>query len=302
MLSSATLFILLNALLLLLASIGNGLPDSAQLAIAAVLIGFVGIPHGAIDHILFMQNTKAKPLFFYTFYFALIGLIISIWVILPIIGLLLFLALSAYHFGQSQFSGCKQLSKHVKSFLYISWGSSILSALVVYNHQEILRICATSADLRELLVVFQSPIQMAVLLVSSACFLLVFFYHRKAFSRKRFVVELILFLLIHLSFYWHSTLIGFSIYFATLHSLEVLKEEYAFLKLRLANFDIHSFLSILTPYTLVSLLGLFILLGLSHFGVLPISKTLVVFITISALTLPHSVVMENFYKSSIAKE
>lgn len=297
--SPTNIFILLNVVLLFFTSVISVLSVTTQLYIAALLIGFVGLPHGAIDHILFMQNTKVKPLFFYSFYIALIGFVIVLWLWSPVIALILFLVLSAYHFGQSQFSSNKTLSKHIRIVLYLSWGISIISGLVVYNNQEIFQMFSTSPDLYALRIVFQLPIQITILALSSLTFFAVFFFKKNAFSKKKFLFELGLFILIHVSFYFQSILIGFSIYFATLHSLEVLNQEYTFMKLNRSNFNFTYFLGILAPYTLISVAGFLIILGLSHFGVLPISKTLVVFIAISAFTLPHSVVMEKFYSSVI---
>jgi Brp/Blh family beta-carotene 15,15'-monooxygenase len=248
-----------------------------------------------------MQNNPIKPVYFYTFYFALIGVIIFLWFFFPAVGLIVLLVLSAYHFGQSQFCRYTYLPNPIKIFIYLFWGSSILAGLIVYNTTEIVHLFNSSQDTQELLSVFQSSIHRYILGISTISFLVLFFYTSKAISRKQFLMEIGLFTLIHVSFYFQSLLIGFSIYFATLHSLEVLLEEYSFLKKQLPPFNLGSFLSILIPYTLVSLLGLIILLGLSHFGVLPISKTLVVFISISALTLPHSIVMESFYSSFYTK-
>lgn len=301
MLSPPRIFLFLNVVLLLVSSLAGSIPVSVQLVIAVVLIGLIGIPHGAIDHVLFIDITKAKPSFFYTFYFVLIGVIISVWLFFPIIGMFLFLVLSAYHFGQSQFNGYSNLSRKVRLYLYLSWGISILSALSLYNHEEIFSICSTSKDLRPLLLVFQPSILLVVLIFSTLSFFTILFLNYKAFSKKKVVVELGIFVLIHLTFYAHSILIGFSIYFATLHSLKVLYEEYAFLKSKQAHFNVTSFLSILMPYTLISLIGIMLLFGLSHFGVIDTSKTLLIFIAISALTLPHSVVMENFYFTIHAK-
>lgn len=297
--NSATIFVALNILLFALDSVLGGMSIILQLAIATILIGFVGIPHGAIDHILFMQNTKASPLFFYTFYFGLIGSIVVLWIHFPTIGLLVFLLLSAYHFGQSQFSRySKQIPRFSKTLLYLSWGLSILSGLVVYNYPEIKAICESSQDLNQLLIVFQPTVHAAVLLISSTIFLGVLFYHQRVLSKRKFYKELLILALIHLSFYTHSVLIGFSIYFATLHSLEVLKDEFAFLKTKLSQFNLSTFLRILLPYSLLSLVGLISLLAFSHFGMMTMDKILVVFVAISALTLPHSVVMEKFYQAA----
>ena len=290
-----SIFVFLNVFLWLLQLIIGDMPTWMQVSLAGFLIALVGIPHGAIDHVLFVKNTKASPAFFYGFYLALITLIVLIWLLFPQVGLVLFLILSAYHFGQSQLSTYNSIPALMKALLYFLWGSSILSALVVYNQVEIFQICGASQDLLQLLVVFQSPVFKLVLVISTLSFLLFFARFAGRISLKNVAVELLILGLIHLSFFTQSILIGFSIYFATLHSMEVLQEEFDFLKTKIFNFNFVQFIWLLVPYTLLSLFGIALLLMLSYFTFLPMSGTLIVFISISALTLPHSVVMEQFY-------
>lgn len=295
MLKPRSIFIFLNVILWLLQLLIGDIPTWMQVSLAASLIALVGIPHGAIDHVLFVKNTKASPLFFYGFYLAMITLIVFIWLLFPHVGLVMFLILSAYHFGQSQLSSYNKIPALIKALLYFLWGSSILSALVVYNQREIFQICGASQDLLQLLVVFQSPIFKLVLLFSTLCFLLFFARFASRIGSKNVAIELFILGLIHLSFFTQSILIGFSIYFATLHSMGVLQEEFDFLKTKIFNFNFVQFIWLLMPYTLLSLFGIALLLMLSYFTFLPMSGTLIVFISISALTLPHSVVMEQFY-------
>ena len=111
--------------------------------------------------------------------------------------------------------------------------------------------------------------------------------------------EALLFGLIHLCFYTLPLLVGFTIYFSTLHSMQVLLEEFDYLKKRMMKLSMADFILLVTPYTLISIVGLAILLVLSHFQIIAISGTLLVFIVISILTLPHSIVMDNFYFKSL---
>ena len=297
--SSLVLFLVLNAIILIVDWFVGGLSMPLQLGLAAIFIGLVGIPHGAIDHILFLQNNKeTSPVKFYAFYFGLILLVIGIWIYSPIVGLVGFLALSAYHFGQSQFAKYKGIQKPAKIFLYITWGLAILSGLCVFNQTEILSITSSAADLLKIKPVFEGSTFHSLLVVCSISFAAVILSYRHTLGIKTVLYELAVFGLIQLSLALNPLLIGFSIYFASLHSWHVLQQEFSFLSKRMKKFNWYNFVALLTPYTLVSLVGLVMLLALSHFEVINVSKTLVVFITISALTLPHSVVMENFYNSA----
>jgi Brp/Blh family beta-carotene 15,15'-monooxygenase len=300
--NSLLLFLVLNAITIALGWLTGGLSMELQLGLAAVLIGLVGIPHGAIDHILFLQNNKqTSSVKFYAFYFSLILLVILVWVYSPIVGLIGFLALSAYHFGQSQFVRYKGIKKPVKVFLYSTWGMAILAGLCVFNQAEIQTITSSAADLLKIKPVFEGTTFQSLLILCSISFAAVVLSYRNTIGWKTVLYELAVFGLIQLSLVLNPLLIGFSIYFASLHSWHVLQEEFRFLSKRMKAFNCYNFVALLTPYTLVSLVGLVMLLTLSHYEFINVSKTLVVFITISALTLPHSVVMENFYNSTSLK-
>ena len=103
---------------------------------------------------------------------------------------------------------------------------------------------------------------------------------------------------IHLSFLTLPLLVGFTIYFSTLHSMQVLSEEFGYLKKKKLQLTVSDFVFMILP-TLVSIIGLGALLILSYFGTISMSATFLVFVVISILTLPHSIVMDDFhFKSS----
>ncbi len=268
-----------------------------QVGFCALLISLVGIPHGAIDHIIFMQDGQTTPLRFYTFYFGLMAAYCLVWMFFPILSMVAFLVLSAFHFGQSQFTSVRLKNKGLRSLLYLAWGVSILSALIVYNHQQIQDLASLNADIFILLPAFHFKTSL-ILLVSSSVIttiILLLLKFRAVLDAKTFAIQFLLFGLIHLSFLVLPLLVGFTLYFVTLHSMHVLTQEFGFLKRTIRRFSITHFIKLLTPYTLVSIIGLATLLTLSYLQIIPISGTLLVFIIISILTLPHSIVMDNFY-------
>ncbi len=272
---------------------------NVQLIVAATLIFSVGIPHGAIDHIIFLEeNETSSPFYFYLFYFSLMGAYIIAWLYLPLWSLLFFLVLSAFHFGQSQFSDIKDNSKAVSRILYFSWGVSILSGLILYQPEELDLIFSASPDLQSFLVLFDSEIYAVLLPLSTVVTvsILLFWLRKGVISSHRFFMEVLLFLLIHLSFFTLPIVIGFTLYFVTLHSTRVLVEEFDYLKERRKAFNFQKFLQILLPYSLVSVLGTVLLLVASHINWISISTVFLGIILISILTLPHSIVMDGFYR------
>jgi len=57
-----------------------------------------------------------------------------------------FLILSAFHFGQSQFSHLSIAIKWERVLLYQAWGLSILSGLVIFNYDQIYTLSAKNDD------------------------------------------------------------------------------------------------------------------------------------------------------------
>lgn len=93
----------------------------------------IGIPHGALDHIL-ETNSLDQPITFkfVAFYLFQAALILLLWYINPLIALGLFLAYSIYHFAQSDYQEWNLNSKN--SWI---WGISFLSGILLGHPQEL---------------------------------------------------------------------------------------------------------------------------------------------------------------------
>ncbi len=274
------------------------IPLWVQAAGALVLIALFGIPHGAIDHILFTEAQKVGKFTFYTSYIGAMALFTLAWWVWPVFSFVFFLALSAYHFGQSQFSDVKNDSTTVLNLLNLSWGCSILSGLLVYNGAELSGWLQSAPDLAYLQVILKTTIQNTTLFVSTLATmaLLAYLALKMQLDTNRLLMELYFLALIHLCFYLLPLLVGFTLYFTTLHAVRVLSEEFGYLKTRRHNFSLKQFIALLLPYTMLSVLGAGVLFFLSLQGFLEISDFLLGLILVSALTLPHSVVMHGFYQ------
>jgi lycopene beta-cyclase len=100
----------------------------------ALIIGmvFVGLPHGAVDHLIESKtwDYKKAPRFIGQ-YLLLIACMGIIWFIAPIFALIAFLAYSAWHFGQAD---VKQWS--ISKFLNLPWGSTLLLYILATHQNE----------------------------------------------------------------------------------------------------------------------------------------------------------------------
>lgn len=293
-------FVFLASFLLVLALFAG--PDQVPFRIQAIgalaLIALFGIPHGAIDHVLFAEGREGSPLLFYGFYLGAMALYAVVWLWWPAGSFTFFLLLSAYHFGQSQFADIRYNRSEISHLLYMSWGSSILSGLLIYHRNELTVWLQSAPDLASVQTPLTWDVTIGVLLISTAATLaaLGWLLYKRQLNTERFFMELYFLALIHVCFYVLPLLVGFTLYFTSLHAARVLSEEFGYLKNRRRNFSLLRFIVLLIPYTLLSILGAGILYLLSKQGFLAISDFLLGLILVSTLTLPHSVVMHEFYQ------
>ena len=113
---------------------------------------FFSIPYEAIDHIIYREEHTTSALVFYSFYFGLMIIYLCFWMYSSVLSMVI---LSAFHFGQSQFSHLSISNKWKRIILCQMWGLSILSGLVVFNYDQIYTLSANNADVSAILSAFQ---------------------------------------------------------------------------------------------------------------------------------------------------
>jgi len=95
----------------------------------------VGLPHGAVDHLL-VQSNKFNLVRFVVQYVCIIAAYFALWQWFPIFSLLLFIAYSAYHFGESEMVEMRVSLDSVAQKLYaFIIGLSIL-LFIIFSHLE----------------------------------------------------------------------------------------------------------------------------------------------------------------------
>lgn len=264
-----------------------------EMLFAIVLIALIGIPHGAIDHILFLKKTAKTKRFFYSFYFLFIFLSLIFWLYMPQFSLVLFLLLSAYHFGQSQLQSYAQLPNVLARFMSILWGISIISAFVILNFQEINELMSLQPDFDIFIALFNFELYLWIFVTSTLTLVTLAILNRFKFQLKK---EILYFLLILITFYVQSAFIAFALFFVFNHSLVVLQSEHHFLSKIKKNFNIILFVKYLAPFTFISLFGIIFFSILVEIDFLNVSIPFIVLVSIASLTLPHAIVMEVFYQ------
>jgi Brp/Blh family beta-carotene 15,15'-monooxygenase len=98
----------------------------------AVGLIFPGIPHGAVDHWVRLKEVNPKSKRFWRFtsgYLAVMALIFGLWWLSPALGLLNFIAYSAWHFGETDLRDWHQYHP-LKSW---AWGLGVLLT-ILFSH------------------------------------------------------------------------------------------------------------------------------------------------------------------------
>lgn len=293
------IFVFIASFLLLLPFVlkTGGIPTSYQLIICLPFILFLGIPHGAIDNVLYIRNEGIKNIQFISVYIAFILINVALWFIFPWLAYIAFLLLSAYHFGQSQFSHYFNNQHLSKQLLFLFWGISILTALIYFNIADMQLLMIQEKEFAVFMPFHQENILRAIFISSSigTFSLMILLLFKKALSVEAFFMESLVFLLILVCFYLMPLLIGFTLYFVILHSFKVLKEEYDFLNAENEVSSLGNFIKLVSPFTLISIAGIILIYGLIYFELLSIPYGYSLLIIISSITLPHIFVMNRFY-------
>ena len=270
----------------------------SQVIGSIILISLFGIPHGAIDNIIYLSSNKITRVRFYLIYIVTIIIYCLFWWQMPILSLIFFLFLSSYHFGESQLVDYSFVNK--KRIIYLFWGFALLSTLIFYNNNELLSLSNQFIDTEKFSQVFNALIFKYIFYFSNVVIisLLVYGNYKLSISNQQLMNEIFLLILIHITFYLFPIIISFTLYFIFLHSIKVLKQEFDYLKSLQYDLNLLKFIKLLYPHTLLSIVFLVIFLLLMNFEYINISVFLFSIIGISVITLPHAIIMTNFYNKN----
>jgi len=133
----------LVSLVLLTHTCGLALSKSAEVIILAFAVSFVGLPHGALDHAVGRRLLRDfSPLSAYGFFFAayltVVGVVITGWFVSPLVTVLGFFALSAWHFGLEE---DERTSVDLLHWLgIVARGGMVIWVPVVFQANEVTRL------------------------------------------------------------------------------------------------------------------------------------------------------------------
>lgn len=266
----------------------------------------LGIPHGAIDHIVAskvygLASTIKDTLLFYGSYLLVMLIVGILWILFPLGGLIFFLIISIYHFGQAD--GISLLKNYSQTeIILFSWSRGIMIiGLILFAHPYI-SLPIISAAIRTqpdwLITLYQQHQMLTV--AALVPYLWISFRmmlnNRITLSTTRYISEstviILLFLMVH-------PLVSFAIYFALWHSAGHISEMRDYFKDNGDNLSIKRFYKLAMPFTLISLVGLGMLFYVHQAFLVGDQMISLLFILISVLTLPHMIVVDKLFQIKI---
>lgn len=280
------LFVLL--LTLVLWALQSTLPQvSAYVEPGMFIVGlfFLGIPHGAIDHLLETNNLNTKPnLNFIIRYVSAAAIYLGIWFIFPNLALIFFLVYSAWHFGQGDMNEWQP--HHTNNLKSWTWGTLIL-VIVLGGH-----VAETNTILTNMCV-FNIPLNDKEGKIASAFFILLALLWAIVKQQPAMLISCMM-----LALGTQLPLItAFGLYFIGQHSVN----GWSHLKrgLKVGNKDL--FLKAL-PFSLRAFLLFVVIFLILQSSWLNYSNDRIIatfFVFISCISFPHVIAMHKFYKKSV---
>ncbi|MDR9395557.1 MAG: Brp/Blh family beta-carotene 15,15'-dioxygenase [Roseovarius sp.] len=259
----------------------------AQVLILAPLVAILGLPHGALDlpiaEALWPLQGPARQAMFAALYLGLSGAVVAVWLLLPGLALLAFLAYAMLHFSEDWAEGLPALRW--------SGGLATVGAPALLHHAEVEAIFAMLAQRGAVLAADAAALAgiagLAVLAVS-------------LLTPQRVSVSAVLEQLV----LWATAtflppLMYFAVYFCALHSVRHFTSTMRAVPHGRRALGIALVLSLIV--TLVALVPLRLgitgtLAGMTEQGLR------VIFIGLAALTVPHMILVDRFRRADITTD
>jgi len=248
---------------------------------------WIGIPHGALDHLL-SKNNNTLILNFIFKYLTIIALYLVLWQVLPMISLLAFVIYSSFHFGESEIiqtnESVKTLRACLKAFLL---GFNILIFIIATHIEESLTIISfINKDSSSIFYEINAPSWYLVISIASFSYILV----QGMISKKKEFIGLLLLLAVGILV---PLTLAFGLYFILQHSYNAWIHLQKGLKMKASQ---------LYKKSAVFTLGALFLFVLIAFFVRDSANLHAFwanfFVFIACISLPHFVLMHLFYFSN----
>lgn len=296
MTKNINLSVLLSFLGLWLTSL---LKNESQIIVGFILILSFGIVHGAND-LLLIEKIKGKERTIYwqllLQYAGVVVLAAVLFAFIPWIGMLLFIIISSYHFGEQHWEEKNIFSvKIIRTLFNTIYGLFILLLLFQFHKDEVILVLEGITSIKLNFIDITLLLQITSLLLLAM--LAYGFYISKAFQ-KIIAAELLYLLVFTILFKVGTLILAFAIYFIFWHSIPSLFDQVNFL---FGEVSVHSFKNYVKSaaiYWFVSIIGVIILYFLLKDYKIFDS---IFFSFLAAITFPHVFVIERMFHSKNKK-
>jgi Brp/Blh family beta-carotene 15,15'-monooxygenase len=294
---------LFTMIIIMVSLIKHELFVSSSLVVALVLIVFIGIPHGANDHLLFfnlinksVDKNNKKSILFFASYIGLIILYVCCWYLFPTFSLGLFILISIYHFGQSNLYISPINSKFVKLISIFLSGSFVLLTPIFAHIETALPVIQSLSKNPDILKISEDlgnklAILAGILMIIHWVILML----SKHINFKNGLQEILNVLLLFGLFYYSPLWIGFAIYFTLWHSIPSIEDQINFFKTTRVNYNLGKYVREIFPFSLIALSGLLLAFQFSGDYISVNQGLALLFSFIAVITLPHMIMMDLLY-------
>ncbi len=274
--------------------INHYLPSESMYLLGFLIILTFGVLHGANDIVIinksFKQLKNKKLVFVISFYLTIVLVSATLFVFVPVLALLLFVIISAYHFGEQHWNSILVYSnRYIKVLFELIYGCFIFCLIFYFHLEEVERIiesiCNYYIDLSRMWLLLTIS---GVLMVILSLYLLT--------NNKLFKIQLseqMLYILVLAIVFKVSGLIwSFAVYFVLWHSIPSLNDQITYLYGKVNRDTITEYIKKAFVYWLASIIGLMALLFL--FKDYKVFEALL-FSFIAAITFPHVIVIYKMF-------
>ena len=259
-----------------------------DIIVSAILILSFGLVHGACDIALITTKLKTSSLKVKSGVILLYIILAfgSFFIVfkLPLIGFIVFLFISSYHFGEQHFH-LKLKNSKIRFWQFLFYGLLIFMLMIETHEKMVLEVLSTLLDYK----IEGFPIQLILFLsMSMTFFLWAMDYKKIEFSIPK---ELFNLLIIYLLFYTTSLMVSFATYFVVWHSIPSILDQISFLHKEVSAKTILLYLKKSGFYWAISIAGLVFLISFKD--IMGEDFYLIIYSFMVSITIPHMVVINN---------
>ncbi len=287
-----------------LSTLGHAWIEHSQYLLLAAGTIVIGIPHGAADnHICQDVMRRCHAKWFYGLYILAAAAYGALWVAAPSFALVLFLAISVYHFGQSNLFYLRlPEGALLKKAVYLVWGSFYLVPPILYQYEEARLVITTLLGFDPITAATAQTLAPVVsgLLLSVMAGAVLLFRVARVMTTGEVVREVVSVAVLYSLYVTAPLYVSFIVYWAFWHSLNSALEITTLWERGRLRKQIRAFVRKTLPLTLVTFAGMALIFAMAGAYGSRASLIAVFFVIIAAVTLPHMVIMEAYYRREYA--